>query len=120
MTTPQSTKKKLEETREYLYATYYGLIIQEIWARGGNEMTTKEKEFCEQLTQKTWDKLLTILKETCEAALPEKKNGCSTHHSTVRPNTFCSSGECLANSNFNQAIDQTRANFNNLLGGDDE
>ena len=62
----------------------------------------------------------TILKETCEAALPEKKNGCSTHHSTVRPKMFCSSGECLANSNFNKAIDQTKANLNNLLGGYDE
>ena len=66
------------------------------------------------------DTCLTILKETCEAALPEKKNGCSTHHSTVRPKMFCSSGECLANSNFSKAIDQTKANLNNLLGGDDE
>jgi len=116
MTTPQSTKKKLEETREYLYATYYGLIIQEIWARGGNEMTTKEKEFCEQLTQKTWDKLLTILKETCEAVIgedePEKTMAwrrTGAKYNGPNPQT----------QGWNNAIDQTKANLNNLLGGDD-
>jgi len=35
MNTPQSTKKIDIQAIEDVYATYYGLIIQEIWARGG-------------------------------------------------------------------------------------
>ena len=53
-------------------------------------------------------RILTILKETLEEALPEKKT--ITKYEGKRQSL---------QQGWNNAIDQTKANFNNLLGGDD-
>ena len=113
--TPQSTKKIEESLRTLVGALpneifdYLELSdeLKEEWRKGATASDFGgHKNFVNQTTQA----LLTILKETCEAALPRKA-------------TIDKKNEYIANYiniGFNQAIDQTKANFNNLLGGDDE
>ena len=94
--TPQSTKKTKVEL-EHLFET--------AWQDGmGCANNPNYKKRTQLLTQKA----LTILKETLEEALPEKKT--ITKYEGKRQSL---------QQGWNNAIDQTKANLNNLLGGDD-
>ena len=95
--TPQSTKKTKVEL-EHLFET--------AWQDGmGCANNPNYKKRTQLLTQKA----LTILKETLEEALPEKKT--ITKYEGKRQSL---------QQGWNNAIDQTKANLNNLLGADDE
>ena len=95
--TPQSTKKTKVEL-EHLFET--------AWQDGmGCANNPNYKKRTQLLTQKA----LTILKETLEEALPEQKT--ITKYEGKRQSL---------QQGWNNAIDQTKANLNNLLGGDDE
>ena len=95
--TPQSTKK-IEEKIEQAVLNHATVRIQ------GERLTC----FTNRGLFELQTEFLTILKETCEAALPRKA-------------TIDKENEYIANYiniGFNDAIDQTKANLTQLIGED--
>lgn len=67
-----------------------------------NEKQNTLKQICPEINENQAKLLLRTILEL----RPREKNGCRFQHNKTKPATTCSSGECLFNGAFNEAIEE--------------